>query len=75
MAEGSVSHGKPLGIPLTELGTQQGHSKPTNAIPYDEPLSIPANMKPPIKGSEAFLNDPAIKGKLDKLHDKSSKED
>jgi hypothetical protein len=58
-------------LPLTELGTQQGHNKPTSAIPYDVPLSLPADdMKPPIKGSEAFLNDPAIKAKLDKVHNK-----
>jgi hypothetical protein len=73
LCRGFRTHGKPSGIPLTELGTQQG-TVSQQVIYHIGPFAIPAvNIKPPIKGSEAFLNDPTIKATLDKLHGKRAK--
>lgn len=49
-------------LPSKEIGQQKGHDKPTRAIPFDKPETIPSSeLGPEIKGSKDFLNEPAIK--------------
>jgi hypothetical protein len=67
-AEGSVTHGNPPDVNSTELGTQKGNTKPTRAIPFENPVPIQREkLKGEIPGSKDFLNEPTIKEKLDDL--------